>query len=158
MKVILLKDIPKLGKAFDVKEVAAGYARNFLFPEGLAELANESALKQLEERRAAAAKLAEAELGLAQELAAQLDGQEIEISAKAGEAGKLYGSITPVKIASALKTRGFNVQKNQIKLGEPIKTEGEHEVTLEFEHGLEAKIKLIVSAKEDAAEEEEEDI
>lgn len=145
MKVILLQDIPKLGKKFDVKEVASGYARNFLLPQGLVKPATDEALKQLEAEKAAAVKKAEEDLKLAEGTATQLEGQEIEIFAKADESGKLFGSITPLKIAKAIKEKGFEVKKNQIKIPEPIKTIGDYEITLEMEHGLEAKIKLIVS-------------
>jgi len=156
MKVILLQDIPKIGKKFDVKEVADGYARNFLLPEGLIKPATEEALKILEAEKAAAAKKAEEELKEAEKTVSQLDGQEIELFAKADESGKLFGAITPLKIAKVLKEKGFEAKKSQVKIPEPIKTIGEHEITLEMEHGLEAKIKLIVSEqlKEDQKEED----
>jgi large subunit ribosomal protein L9 len=145
MQVILLQDVPKIGKQFDIKNVADGYARNFLLPKKLAELATEAALVALEERRAIAAKKAELELSVIQEMVAQLDGQEFEIMAKVDENGKLFGSITPLKIANLLKEKNFDVKKSQIKIENPIKEAGEHEVVLELEHGLEAKIKIIVS-------------
>lgn len=156
MKVILLQDIPKIGKKFDVKEVADGYARNFLLPKGLIKPATEEALKTLEAEKLAAAKKAEEELKMVEQTVSQLDGQEIEIFSKADESGKLFGAITPLKIAKVLKEKGFEAKKNQIKIAEPIKTIGEHEITLEMEHGLEAKIKLIVSEqlKEDSKEED----
>jgi len=150
MKVILLKDIEKLGKKFDVKEVADGYARNFLFVKKYAKPATKSALKQLEAEKAAAELLAVADLKKTEEAVALLDGQEIEITAKTGGSEKLYGSITPLKIAKALEAKGFSVKKSQVKLSEPIKKTGEHEVIIEFPHGLEAKIKLIVMAEEEA--------
>lgn len=145
MKVILLQDIESLGKKNDVKEVADGHARNFLFPKKLAEVASEAALKQLEVRRKEEEKKAEADLADTEMLVSQLDGQEVEISAKADEGGKLYGSITAAKIAKALKDKGFEVKPKQVKLTEPIKEAGESEINLEFPHGLEAKIKLIVA-------------
>ncbi len=145
MQVILLQDVPKIGKQFDIKNVADGYARNFLLPKKLAEPATEAALAALEERRAVAAKKAELELGVIQEMVAQLDGQEFEMMAKADEHGKLFGSITPLKIANLLKEKNFDVKKSQVKIENPIKEVGEHEVILELEHGLEAKIKIIVN-------------
>jgi len=145
MKIILLKDVEKLGKKLDVKTVADGYARNFLFPRKLAKLATAPALKQLEIERAAAALVAESDLKKTEEAVALLDGQEIEIVAKTGEDGKLYGSITPLKISKALQDKKFNVKNKQVKLDEPIKEIGEHEVMIEFPHGLEAKIKVIVT-------------
>ncbi len=145
MKVILLKDVLKLGKRFEVKDVADGYARNFLLSRGLAKRATETALKNLEAEKAAAEALAVEDLRQTEELVAILDGQEIEIPTKASEDGKLYGGLTSAKIAKAFQAKGFAVQKNQIKPGDPIKELGEHEITLEFEHGLEAKIKIIVT-------------
>lgn len=145
MKIILLRDVEKLGKKFEVKEVADGFARNFLIPKGLAKPATESALKTLEAEKAAAEATAVEDLKKTEEMVASLDGQEIEISVKAGEDGKLYGSLTPLKITKILKDKGMEIKKNQIKLSQPIKEIGEHEITIEFPHGLEAKVKLIVS-------------
>ncbi len=145
MKVILLKDIEKLGKKGEVKEVADGFARNYLFSKKLAELASEASLKRLAQEKEVMAKKAEADLQATELLVSQLDGQEIEITAKTDEGGKLYGALTPVKIAKVLKEKGFNVSKNQIKVTEPIKESGEHEIALEFPHGLEATIKIIVT-------------
>jgi large subunit ribosomal protein L9 len=144
MKVILIQDVPKVGKKSEVKEVADGYARNFLLPRGLANAATESTLKQLEEEKVNAEKEAEEDLAKTQETVASLDGQEIEMPAKMGEEGKLYGSITAAKITKVLQVKGLDIKKDQLKLGEPIKEMGEHEIILEFPHGLEAKIKLIV--------------
>lgn len=146
MKVILLQDIEKLGKKFDVKEVADGYARNFLLPQKLIKLATEEALAQLEAEKEAAVQQAETELKEVEEIVAQLDGQEIEMSAKADGNGKLFGSINEAKIAKALKDKGFKISKKQVKLIEPIKEAGEYDdITIEFPHGLEAKIKIIVT-------------
>lgn len=144
MKVILLQDVEKLGKKFDVKEVADGYARNFLLPKNLVKPATEEALKQLEAEKEAAAKKAEEELKATEEIVERLDNQEIEIIAKIDENGKLYGSLTALKIARVLKDKGFDVSKNQIKLKEPIKEVGEYDMVVEFPHGLEAKVKIIV--------------
>lgn len=147
MKVILLKDSEKLGKKGEVKEVAEGFARNFLFPRDLAEPASESALKRLAQEKEEQAKKAEADLEITERVVGGLDGQEVEISAKMDESGKLYGSITSAKIAKVLKDKGFEVKPKQVKLIEPIKEAGEFDIALEFPHGLEASIKLIVSGE-----------
>lgn len=144
MKVILLQDVENVGKKADIQEVADGYARNFLFPKNLAEPATEAAIKQLAQEKEAAAKQAEADLQATEATVAQLDGQEIEIAVKADESGKLFGALTAVKIAKAMKEKGFEVAKNQIKIKEPIKEVGDYEITIEFPHGLEAGIKVIV--------------
>ena len=145
MKVILLEDVENVGKKFEVKEVADGYARNFLFPKDLAKPATDGALKQLKTEKETAAKMAELELAITQETVAAIDGQEIEILAKVDDKGKLYGSITPLKIANVLKNKGFEIKKSQIKLPESIKKAGEYDVVLELNHGLEAKIKIIIT-------------
>ena len=155
MKVILSQDVPKVGKRNEVKEVADGYARNFLFQKGLAKPATEAELAQLELVKAQLARQAEEDLKVQEELASQIDGQEFEITAKADEGGKLYGSLTSLKIAKFLKEKGFEVAKNNLKMTEPIKTIGEHEIILEMEHGLEAKIKLIVAEQADKSGKEE---
>jgi len=153
MKIILLKDVEKLGKKFDVKDVADGYARNFLLPKGLAKQATEAAIKQLEIEKKAAELAAEMDLKVVEEAVVGLDGQEIEIKVKASEDGKLYGAITPVKIVKILKEKGFDVKKSQVKLAAPIKEIGEYDIVLELAHGLEAKVKIIVTEEERVPEE-----
>lgn len=155
MKVILSQDVPKVGKKNEIKEVSDGYARNFLFEKGLAKPATQAELAQLETINAQLAQQAEADLKAQEEVVAQIDGQEFEMSAKADGTGKLYGSITPAKVAKLLKDKGFEVSKNNVKLAEPIKTVGDHEINLEMDHGLEAKIKLIISEQTEGAPEEE---
>lgn len=144
MKVILLKNVEKLGKMGEVKEVADGYARNFLIPRGLAELATEKALAKIEEIKKATARKAELELKKFQELAEKLEGIEIVVKAKVGEGGKLYGSVTEEQIAQKLKEKGFEIKKGQIKLEKPIKEVGGHEVMVQLNHGLEARIYVMV--------------
>ena len=144
MKIILLKDISNLGKKNDVKKVADGYARNFLIPKDMAVLASQSNLKQLEEQKRIEAQKAEEELKMFQDQAGQIDGLELEISSKIQDEGKIFGSITAINIVNKLKEKGFEVKKEQIKLEKPIKEFGEYEVTVEFPHNLEAKIKVIV--------------
>jgi large subunit ribosomal protein L9 len=144
MKVILLKDVEKLGQKGDVKEVADGYARNFLIPNKLAVLATKAELVKLEEQKKIEAQKAEEELVHFQEIASQIDGLELEIPAKVSEDGKLFGAVAASQIAEKLKEKGFEIKKEQIKTGEPIKEIGEYEATVEFPHNLEAEIKIIV--------------
>jgi len=145
MKVIMLKDVEAIGQKNEVKEVADGYARNFLIPNGLAKQATEAAIKQAEAEKEALAKKAEEDLKNIEEKASQLDGQEIEIPAKVGESGTLFAAVTGARIAKALKDRGFDVKRTQVKLTEPIKEIGEYDdILVELPHGLEAKIKVIV--------------
>jgi len=141
----MLKDVEAVGRKNEVREVADGYARNFLIPNGLAKQATESVVKQAEIEKEAIAKKAEADLKTFEEQASLLDGQEFEISAKIGENGKLFAAVTAAKVAKALKDRGFDVKRTQIRLDDPIKEVGEYDdILVEFPHGLEAKIKVIV--------------
>jgi len=144
VKVILLKKVEKLGELGDIKEVALGYARNFLIPRGLAEEANEKAVANIEARKAELAKKAEIELRRMEEVAAKLEGQTIELKAKASEEGTLYAAITPTKIAQTIKDKGFDVKKENI-VSPTIKETGEFELTIKLDHGLEARVTLVIS-------------
>lgn len=144
MKVILLKDVEKLGKKGEVKSVADGYARNFLIPNKLAALATKSELAKLEEQKKIETEKAEEELKFYQEIANQIDGLELEIPVKVSEEGKLFGAITASQITEKLKEKNFEIKKEQIKLEEPIKEIGEYEAIIEFPHNLETKIKVII--------------
>ena len=144
MRVVLLQDVENLGKKYDVKEVADGYARNFLIPKGLAKPATEEALQWLATQKEIEAKKAEEELKKIQERATVIDGQEIVIPVKVGENSQLFESITSQKIFDRLKEMGLDVKKAQIFLSEPIKELGEFPVKIKFEHNLEAEIKVII--------------
>lgn len=144
MKVILLKDTEKLGKKGEIKNVADGYARNFLIPNKLAALATKSELAKLEEQKKIETEKAEEELKFYQEIANQIDGLEMEIPVKVSEEGKLFGAITASQIAEKLKEKNFEIKKEQIKLESPIKEIGEYEAIIEFPHNLETKIKVII--------------
>ena len=140
MKVILLKNVDKLGRAGEVKEVAEGYGRNFLIPRGLARLATVGAVSETETRARAAVEKAAHEEKRLKKLAKELSGVEIKIAAKVGEGGKLYGSVGVEEIAIVLKRKGFVIDKDQIKLDKPIKDVGGHEIVVKLEEGLEAKV------------------
>jgi len=144
MKVILLKDIEGLGKKYEIKEVADGYARNFLIPRKLAKIANEEVLEWAKKQQELEAQKAEEELKKIGDLASEMDGLEVEIPVKLGEKGQLFEKITPQKIASALREMGYEIKKTQIEIPQEIKEVGEFEVKVKFEHNLEAQIKLIV--------------
>lgn len=147
MKVILLEDIEKLGKKFEIKEVANGHALNFLIPKGMAKKVTKETLKWLNVQKEILAKKSEEELKKTQEFASSIDGQEIIIPVKLGEEGQLFESITPQKIAEKIKELGFEVKKTQIDLAEPIKELGEFPIKIKFEHNLEAEIKVIITEK-----------
>lgn len=155
MKIVLLEDVEKVGKKGEIKEIADGYARNFLIPNKLAILASKAALAKLEEQQKIESQKSEEELTKFQGVATQLDGFELEIPVKLGEQGKLFGAITSIKIVEKLKENNFEITKEQIKLEEPIKEIGEHEVLIELPHNLEAKIKIIVVEEEKKKKKEE---
>lgn len=144
MRVILLQDVEKLGKKYEIKEVADGYAKNFLIPKGLVKIATPTVLKWLETQKEIEEKKAEEELKMAQELASNIDGQEVIIQTKIGEEGQLFESITHQRISEKLKELGFEIRKSQIDLPEPIKELGEFPVKIKFAHNLEVEIRVIV--------------
>ena len=144
MRIILLQNVEKLGKKYDIKEVADGYARNFLIPKGLAKPATKENLKWLETQKEIEVKKAEEELKKVEAVATNIDGQEIIIPVKIGEEGQLFESITSQKIYEKLKELGFEIKKSQIDLPEPIKELGEFPVKIKLEHNLEAEIRIIV--------------
>ncbi len=144
MKIILLKNLDNLGNQWDVKNVADGYARNFLIPQGLAILATVDAVAEASKKKEEVSKTAEQDLSLVQELASSLAEYEIVMPAKTNETGTLYAGITSKLISEALAAQGFKVPSKQIKLEEPITSTGEYQILLAFDHGLEATIKVIV--------------
>ena len=144
MKVMLIKDVYKLGRAGDVKRVADGYGRNFLIPQGLAVLATPGALKQVERIRGQAEIRRAAQNQELKGLADEIDGVVLTFAAKAGETGKLYGSITTQNVADALqeKTR-YEVKRHQIDL-QPIRNLGEFTANVRLTMDLVPEIKIIV--------------
>ncbi|MCK4453803.1 50S ribosomal protein L9 [Candidatus Parcubacteria bacterium] len=144
MRVILLQDVEKLGKKYEIKEVADGYARNFLIPKSLVKLATEKNLKWLENQKETIKKESEKELKNFQDIATKIDGLELNIPVKIGKENQFFESITPQKISEKLKELGFEIKKTQIDLEEPIKEIGEFPIKIKFEHNLEAEVRIIV--------------
>ncbi len=144
MKVLLLKDVYKLGRAGDVKKVAAGYGRNFLIPQGFATIATPGSLKQVDQIRKRAAErraVLNNELG---GISAMLEKLTISFPSKAGETGKLYGSITHQMIADAInKKLGSTIDRRQIEV-QPIRNLGEHFAKIRLTVDLVPVIKVIV--------------
>lgn len=153
MKVLLLKDVYKLGRAGDVKKVADGYGRNFLLPQKLAVLATPGALKQTEKIRSQA-EIRRTELNSElKDLAAHINGITVVFAAKAGETGKLYGSITTQDVATAIqeKTR-YEVKKQQIDM-QPIRNLGEFTAHVRLTMDLVPEVKIIVHREGEVLEE-----
>ncbi len=144
MKVLLLKDVYKLGRAGDVKKVADGYGRNFLIPQGFALLATPGAMKQADQIRK---KAVEKRAVLNNELsgvAQSIEGLILTFASKAGETGKLYGSITNQMIADAINQKvGTSVDRRQIEI-QPIRNLGEHKALVRLTVDLVPSIKVIV--------------
>ena len=142
MEVILREDVQSLGKAGQLVRVKPGYARNFLLPRGLAFEATEGNKKRIDAEARARASKASAEKAAAEQLAAQLSAITVTLQGKAGEEGKLFGSITSQDIAAALVTQGFVVDKRKLELEHPIKTVGFHSVTVRLQSDVHAEVKV----------------
>jgi len=144
MKVLLIKDVYKLGRAGDAKRVADGYGRNFLIPQGLAVLATPGALKQSEKIRQKAAEqraILNEEMGV---VAEHLKGLELSFAARAGETGKLYGSITSQEIVDAIqKKTGYALKRQQLDM-QPLRNLGEHKVHVRLTMDLIPEVKVVV--------------
>ena len=149
MKVILLADVKGTGKKQEIVNVSDGYARNFLFPKGLAKEATPGAAKEVEKKQAAE-RAREMERRLtAEKKAASLRGKVITVKAKCGAQGRLYGSVTGAEIAEALKEQhGVEVDKRKIDLSEPIRTVGETDVVVKLYPEISAKMVVRVTGGE----------
>ena len=146
MKVILLKDVKGLGKAGDLVNSKDGYARNYLFPKNLAIEATEVNLKKLDEKKSQEAAKIAAEQKEAQELKAKLEKLTVEIKAKGGTGGRLFGSITSADISNELKKQHkINIDKRKIELKENIKSVGIAEVEVKLYIEISAKLKVNVT-------------
>jgi len=154
MKVLLTKDVYKLGRAGDIKKVADGYGRNFLLPQGLAVLATAGALKQVDKIKSQADVRRTEQNSELKDLASHINGVVLVFSAKAGDTGKLYGSITTQDVATAIqeKTR-FEVKKQQIEM-QPIRTLGDFVAHVRLTMDLVPEVKIIVHREGEALEEE----
>lgn len=148
MKVILKSTVDHLGRAGEVKEVAIGYARNFLLPRKLAEPATPAALKYWEKGKEKRAAIVAAEVKVAKELSDKLAGVNLTFSMPASEEGKLFGSVGKTDVLKSLKAAGYDVPKNSVRLETALKTTGEHEVELRLAPEVVAKVKVTVSARE----------
>jgi large subunit ribosomal protein L9 len=150
MQVILLDKVGKLGNLGDVVKVKQGYARNFLIPSKLARRATEAAIKEFEGRRAELERAAMSKLEQAQAIGEQLTGKTVRIAQKAGVDGRLFGSVTNADIAAALGKVGLVVQKAQVRLPNgPLKTVGEHIVSVSPHHDVVAQVTVQVVAQAD---------
>lgn len=147
MKVLFKKDVTDVAKAGQVKDVADGYARNFLIPRGLAVAATSSALKQVADVQAVAARHAAEEEQAARALKARLEAQPVVIDAKAGSQGRLYGSVTTADVVGAIqKQLGESVERRDLEIAEPVRQVGSYQVAARLPRGVSATVTIEVRA------------
>jgi large subunit ribosomal protein L9 len=148
MEVILREEVPHLGGTGDIVKVKPGYARNYLLPRGLAIVADRRNVKELEHFKRVAAEKRDRERGAAQTLAQKLTALRLQIKARAGEEGKLFGSVTNQDIEKAVEAAGYSIDRRRIRLAEPIKTLGEQMVPVHLAEGVDAHLTVVVVAEE----------
>lgn len=149
MKIILLKNVPKLGEYLDLKRVKAGYARNFLIPKKLAILATGEKLKWRKGMLRVKKKKDEEMSKLIKEMAEKIGNLKIEIKSKAGTKGELFEKISASKLLNILKKKGFELEKKNIILEKPISKIGTHKVTVKLAEGVENKFRLNIIKEEE---------
>jgi len=151
MKVIFMEDVPNVGKAGQIKDVADGYGSNYLIPHKLAVAAKPGDIKNVEAQIKARARVAAKTESEMKALAAELENKEITIKAKVGQQDRLYGSITSADISAGLASAfKVNVDKKKIELAETIRSVGTYEATIKLAKDITAKIKVNVAAEEAA--------
>ena len=154
MKVMLIKDVYKLGRAGDIKKVADGYGRNYLLPQGLAVLATAGAISQAEKIRSKGEIQRAQQNSELKDLAEHVNGVVLNFAAKAGETGKLYGSITTQDVATAIQEQTrYEVKKQQIDM-QPIRNLGEYKARVRLTMDLVPEVKIIVYREGEAHEED----
>jgi large subunit ribosomal protein L9 len=150
MKVVFLEEVTNVARAGDIKEVADGYARNYLFPKKLAVVNRPGAANSVK-----AIIEAKTEIEQAKKVAAQVEGKDVTIFVKMGAKDRMHGSVTAANIADELKNvTGQEVDKRKIDLAEPIKTLGDYDIAIKLVKNIEPKIKVHVVVKEKEAEKE----
>ena len=147
MKVILRNNVATLGDAGDVVAVKNGYANNFLSPQGIAIRATEGTLKALETEKKQQTKKIELQRKSAREHAQKIEQMSLKVYAKAGDSGKLFGTVTSADIADALKAQGIDIDRRKITIEEPIKTLGKYEADAKIFQDITVKVHFEVEAE-----------
>jgi large subunit ribosomal protein L9 len=147
VKLILRESIHALGEAGDLVSVKPGYARNYLIPQGKAIVATESRVKELEHHKWVVSEKVAREMKDLHALKDRLEALALEVDARAGEEGKLFGSVTSARIGELLAEKGYEIDRRRIDLGEPIKEVGEHAVPIKLHREIVASVKLSVHAE-----------
>ena len=146
MQVILVKDVANLGKKGEIKNVANGYALNFLIPKKMAQQLSQRKLEEINKERITAEQAIEKKLESYKKIINKLKSIKLEIKAKASESGKLFAALTAVDISQALKNnKKIEIETKWIKLDKRLKELGEHNVKIDFGHGLATEIRLKIS-------------
>lgn len=146
--IILREKVDGLGTIGDVVSVKAGYARNYLVPQGLAHLANARNVKELEHQKRQLTRKLEKVTNDANALKVRIEKVTCDFRQRASEEGKLFGSVTSMDLESCLKNSGIDIDRKKIQLGEPIKTLGEHLVAVKLDAGIIAELKVVVAQEE----------
>ncbi len=154
MEIVLRQDVPKVGDAGSVQTVSNGYARNFLIPKGLAVVATDGELKVAAHNLAVKERKVARQEELLRSLSDKIDGQRLTFTAKAGEQGRLYGSITASDVATALAAQiSEEIDRRRVVLDEPLRTIGEHTITVHLVGRLRPQVTVVIEAE--ASEEDE---
>ena len=149
IEVMLMDNVKKLGKSGEIVKVAPGYARNFLFPKGLAAVATEAAKRRLKKLEAARAARAAEEKKAAYEVAKKLENLEITVSAHTTDGKRLYGSVSATDILSAIEAhRGIKIERGQLELDESLREVGVYNPTIDLGHGVTVKFKITILDEE----------
>jgi large subunit ribosomal protein L9 len=149
-KVLLRDNVANLGKVGDVVNVAAGYARNFLYPRGLAIIASPDNVKVMARKRARQDAVEAERMAEFKVIAARIEGVRVEIDAKADETGSLYGSVSAAQIVAKLAAAGHTIEERQVRLEHPLKSVGEHAVPVHVHGDLDVTITVVVVAQANA--------
>jgi large subunit ribosomal protein L9 len=148
--VILRENVDGLGNIGDVVTVKAGYARNYLVPQGFASVANQRNVKELDHQKRQLARKLEKVTKDAEGIKARVEKVTCEFTQRASEEGKLFGSVTSMDLEAKLQAAGVEIDRKKIQLSEPIKSLGEHTVAVKLDAGVVAELKVIVKAEEEA--------
>lgn len=153
MKIVLRQDVPKVGEAGTIQTVSNGYARNYLIPQGLAVVATEGEIKMAQHNLAVKERKVARQEEQLRSLAEKIDGQRLSFTARAGDQGRLFGSITASDVATALAAAvGEEIDRRRVVLDEPLRQVGEHTVTVHLVGKLRPQVTVVVEAE--ATEEE----
>ena len=148
VKLILQEDVINLGEAGDLVSVKPGYARNYLLPQGKAEVATEARVQQFEHQKRVVSERVAKELATLTAERDRISSVKLEVTARVGEEGKLFGSVTAAQIAELLAEKGFEIDRRKIALKEPIKEVGDHVVPIRLKAQLVAKVTVKVAAED----------